>query len=335
MGRAAVVDPVDIRGEKVAGLLRRQGYAVERFATGRDLLRRVGRSADIDLAVIDRHVPDPTLLDVVAMLRPDATGRPVLVVASTDQPRPVPLEHLILRLAMLVAATETSSLEVPPPFAFDPRRTVTDEAAERAQIAARRDRALAELLRLRLDRLTRLVEAADLPSSIELKARLAARLPQATYAALAAEFPVTAESAPETYKQFVGLNATIRATPKLTQSTITVPTGPLGRIVEELELVVNPGRLDPFDPEARKADPRLQKIYALTSAANPDALALPADTSRDVLLEDKLSRMLRPYPGVTVIRPSSRGTRPRSGCRPGWRSSGCGGWPSARSRGTT
>ena len=76
-----------------ATFLSQLGYTTERLQTGRELLRRVAHAADYDLVVIDRHIGDPVLADLLAMGKQDANiaRRPVLVVASPDAPRPVPL----------------------------------------------------------------------------------------------------------------------------------------------------------------------------------------------------------------------------------------------------
>jgi hypothetical protein len=287
VGRALIADPGDIRSEKMATNLRKLGYATERFQTGRQLLRRVARAADYDLVVIDRHIGDPLLADLLAMARADANvaRRPVLVVASPDTPKPVPLDQLLLRLAMLVAVTETSAVKVPPPFAFDPTRPVLDEAQARAELRQNRDRQLLALYDLRLPRLVRLVDAAGIPESKELRARLELRLPQFTYAALAAEYPVTAQSSPETYRRFQTQNDLVSHQPQLA-APIEVPTLGLGRIIEQLEAALSPERLAKYEQLLSRIDPR--------------ALMMPPDTSRDLEEEQKLERLLRAYPRVKI-----------------------------------
>jgi CheY-like chemotaxis protein len=85
-GRALVVDPSTIRGDRVAQLLRGLGYDVEIFGTSADLFKRINRSADFDFLVIDRHTVAPELKDTLANLKSNVNAgrRPVLVVASPD-----------------------------------------------------------------------------------------------------------------------------------------------------------------------------------------------------------------------------------------------------------
>ena len=64
-GQALLADPDRRRSQDTAVMLRQIGYDVEVFGTGRDLLRRVARASDFDLVVIDRHVPNPELRDLV------------------------------------------------------------------------------------------------------------------------------------------------------------------------------------------------------------------------------------------------------------------------------
>ena len=286
LGRALIADPGDARSEKMATFLRKLGYAPERFQTGRELLRRVARAADYDLVVIDRHIGDPVLADLLAMAKADANvaRRPVLVVASPDAPKPVPLDHLLLRLALLVAVTETTTT-VPPPFAFDPTRPVQDEALARAELSRTRDNRLLNLYDLHLPRLVRLVEAANIPQSRDLQSRLELRLPQFTYAALAAEFPVTAQSAPEVFKRFATQNALVRNQPQLA-TPVEVTTEGLGRIIEQLEVALDPARREQYEQ--------------LLARIDRQSLMLPPDTSRDLEAERQLERLLWAYPRVKI-----------------------------------
>lgn len=289
-GRALLGDPSDARGEQVAQHLRAVGYTVERVTTGRDLFRRVARSSDIDLIVIDRHIGGPMIPDVLASLKADANAarRPILLVASADVTRPVPLELQLLRLAVLVAVTEAAEPVVPPPFFFDPRRPpVADIEAARREVGAARDSALGRIAADRLARLQRLVDAANFPPSAKLAARLDLRLPQLTYAVLTTEFPVSTESAPQTVKALSSFTNLIRTQPELTPATVGVPTGPLGRIIEELATALDQPRRDRADALRRRLD--------------ANALLLPADVYRDRDLEDQLARVAASTPGVTVV----------------------------------
>ena len=284
LGRALIADPGDARSEKMATYLRRLGYATERFQTGRELLRRVAHSADYDLVVIDRHVGDPVLADLLAMAKADANlaRRPVLVVASPDAPKPVPLDHMLLRLALLIAVTETSATQVPPPFAFDPTRPVLDEAQARADLRALRDQRLLNLYDTRLPRLARLVDAAGIPQSRDLQSRFELRLPQFTYAALAAEYPVAAESAPEVFRRFAAQNALVRNRSEFA-TPVEVTTEGLGRLIEQLEAALDPARRERYEQ--------------LLTRIDRQSLTLSPDTSRDLEAERQLERLLRPTRG--------------------------------------
>jgi hypothetical protein len=221
------------------------------------------------------------------MARADANiaRRPVLVVASPDAPKPVPLDHLLLRLALLVAVTETSSVQVPPPFAFDPTRPVLDESQARAELRALRDQRLQALYDLRLPRLARLVDAAGIPQSRGLQSRFELRLPQFTYAALAAEFPVTAQSAPEVFRRFATQNSLVRNRPELA-TPVEVTTEGLGRLIEQLEAALDPARRERYEQ--------------LLARIDRQALMLSPDTSRDLEAERRLERLLRNYPRVKI-----------------------------------
>ena len=287
MGRALIADPSDARAEKLATNLRGLGYAVERFASGRDLSNRLLGAADVDMVFVDRHVVNPELRDLLPSLVKTgvASNRPIFLVASADAPRSLPLETLLLRLAVYVAVTETSPTEVPAPFFFDPRKTQTDSA--RSDLAALRDRRLRELHAVRLARLQRLVASAGLPQSVSLQSRLDQRLPQLTYAALAAEYPVTPESSPETFKLFESRTRFILANPLGGLVMERQPLEGVLRLHEELEVVLDA--------------PRRQMADRMLARLDPAALGLPVDTSRDVVAEDRLSRLARAVGGGRVV----------------------------------
>jgi len=284
VGKALIVDPLDLRGDRLAAGLRNLGYTVERFATGRELATRLNRAADADLVFVDRHVVNPTLPDLFPMLGNTIDGKPVFIVASVDQIRPVSLEQQLLRLAALIAITETSSITIPPPFAFDPRIPIADgdrakvEAAK-VQLAASRDRRMDDLFRLRLARLQRLVAGAGLPISATLQTRLDQRLPQLTYIALAAEHPVTLESSPLTFKSLEIKSRIVANTPQFDESVDKQPATGLTRLIEELD-----GALDA--PHRKLLDDMLSRI-------DPVALGIAADAPRDLIVEQDLQRFVR------------------------------------------
>jgi CheY-like chemotaxis protein len=290
-GKALVADPLDARADKTVRYLRELGYATERFRTGRELLLRAYRAADYDLIVLDRHAVNPELTDVLGQLRSAAvsSGRPVLVVASADKVGNPPLEHLLLRLAVLAAVTDPPATPVTPPFFFDPRRTVADEEKERADNRALRDRQFAELFAARLARLARLVESANLGPNRDLAARLDLRLPQLVLAALAAQYPVSPTSAPDTARRLTGYTDLIRQQPAYAAALDAAPTTVLARIVEQLE-----GQLD--------GKPQLRAEFeGMMTRLDPTTLAIAPDGVRDPVLEAQLTRLARRYPLVSVI----------------------------------
>ncbi len=289
MGRALIADPSDARAEQLATYLRGLGYAVERFAAGRDLSHRLLGAADVDMVFVDRHVVNPELRDLLPSLAKTgvASNRPIFLVASADAPRRIPLETLLLRLAVTIAVTETSPTEVPAPFFFDPRKTLTDTDRARADLAALRDRRLKELHAVRLARLQRLVGSAGLPQSLSLQTRLDQRLPQLTYAALAAEYPVTPESSPETFKLFESKTRYILANPSGGLVMERLPLDGVVRLLEDLDTVLDA--------------PRRQMADRMLARLDPAALGLPADTSRDLDAEIRLGRLARAVGGGRVV----------------------------------
>ncbi|MCZ2344196.1 MAG: response regulator [Bacteroidales bacterium] len=290
VGRALIADPSDFRAEKLAGYLRGLGYTVERTTTGRALLRRVAASSDFDVIIVDNHIGGLQLSDTISQLQANANvgGRPIMVVASSDQPRPVPFEYQLARLAALIAATETAEITITTPFAFDPKKPpILDLDQTRSDIRRTRDNELRSLYDLRLARLNRLVESVSFPISPKLKQRLDLRLPQLTYAMLAAEYPVSMESAPNTYQALLSLTDRIRKQSELTLSTERVPTESLARMIEQLNLSLDTGRL--------------KKLETIRSRVTPEMLVLPTDSSRDVILEDRLSRLFADQRNVFVV----------------------------------
>ena len=69
--------------DKAADTLREAGYEPIKVQTGRELLRRLNESADIDAIVFDASLPDPGLSSLLGQLRADVNGgRLPLLVAS-------------------------------------------------------------------------------------------------------------------------------------------------------------------------------------------------------------------------------------------------------------
>jgi CheY-like chemotaxis protein len=126
--KALIGDPDAVRAEGVAALLQHVGFDVEVVRTGRQLMRRLQEKADVDLVLLDRHIPDPLLPDLLPQIRADRGARtlPVLVVASSEGITPVNLLTALARLASVVAfedLVENPYLETPP---ADDKRTVVE-----------------------------------------------------------------------------------------------------------------------------------------------------------------------------------------------------------------
>lgn len=289
VGRALVVDPVAVRGDQVAGLLRGLGYEAEVFGTGRDLFKRINRSADFDMILVDRHVVEPGLKDVLASLNANANAgrRPVLVIASADTAAPANLELLLLRLAVLLAVTETTDIVVGAPYENDKRKPKEENDDARKKNVENRDKLLELIARGRLARMKRIVEAANFGPSVALQARLELRMPQITQAALIAEYDPTPEFAPTAFRELRNYTDLIRKQSNLDKAVSEVPTESLLRLMSQLETVLT--------PEMRaRVDKLLMKI-------DVDELSLPRIPSIDPVEEAKLNRTVRPFKGVTVI----------------------------------
>ncbi len=103
--KALYADPDPVRGEGISTVLQQAGYQAEVVRTGRQLIRRLQQAADVDLVVIDRHIVDPMLTDLLPQLRADTRAKtlPLFVVASPEGITPVNLLTALARLATVVA----------------------------------------------------------------------------------------------------------------------------------------------------------------------------------------------------------------------------------------
>ncbi len=289
-GQALIVDPDRRRSQDAAMLLRQIGYDVEVFGTGRDLLRRVARASDFDFVVIDRHVPNPELRDLVGHLRADANAarRPILVIASADQAIPPSLDQLLLRFALLIAATETDPVLVPPPYVPDLRSSDDEKATNRLNNQTKRDTELKKLFTTRAARLTRVLETSGIELSPDQKFQVKLRVDQLTWAALAAEFPVTPASSPEAYQAYETVTRQIGAQPAIPEYTRRLGLDHLmalsARFEQDLAGTAAVGRYE-----------------ALRGRVDTDVLGLVVRTPRDYSAEARATRLVGNYPGVRVI----------------------------------
>ncbi len=343
-GKALIADPLNGRADRLAGQFRDLGYSTEKVTSGRELLRRVAKSSDLDLIVIDRHTADPLLNDILSHLAadPNAGRRPVLVVASTDKPKAPPVETLLLRLAVLVALTDADE-PIPPPYVYDPKFPpfqVPKQTLDMAVETARWDRVdqrngmLVKAAERRLKRLQRLVEAADLPTSVALSERLELRLPQLTYGVLFLENGVAGPNPPRppleqlnpaageeaskariVYESRVAEQKRTGSKDKLERPYSPPPDPYLiladlndglraqVKLNEALAKVTDTAKMGQLveqiegqlEPETRK------RGEGLLPKISPAAFLLDGAEYRDRDLEAQLARQVRAFKGVTVV----------------------------------
>lgn len=290
-GQALLADPSKLRSDSVAAVLRSLGYETEVFTTGRDLERRIARASDFDLIVIDHHIVAPQVFDLVAHLRADANAarRPILVIASANQiPQPT-LDMLVLRMALLIATTETEAVVMDPPFVPNIARPVEEQEAERRTLQTHRDATFRNAVGPRLARLKRVIEGSGLELTRLQRERLELNAELMTYAALGAEFPLTPESSPGTVEYLANLRRRIDRFPATRAYTSSIGIPELTARIERLELDI-----------ARV--PTVQKRYdALRGRVDAADLGLRVATTRDPVAEARLTRALREFGRVKVI----------------------------------
>ena len=103
--KALYADPDAVRGEGISAVLQQSGFDTEVVSTGRELMKRLQRATDVDLVVIDRHIVDPMLTDLMPQIRADYRAKtlPVFVVASPEGITPVNMLTALARLAAVTA----------------------------------------------------------------------------------------------------------------------------------------------------------------------------------------------------------------------------------------
>jgi CheY-like chemotaxis protein len=290
-GQALLVDPDRRRADDTAALLRQIGYDVEVYTVGRDLLRRVTRASDFDLLVIDRHVPNPELRDLVSHLRSDinAARRPVLVVASADQAIPPSLDQLLLRFALLVAATETELVAVPAPYTPDPRKTPEQDSTDRKTVQDRRDNVFRSILATRSARLQRVLDTSGVELTPNQKFQVKLRVEQVTWAVLAAQFPLTPTSSPGAYVAFDSVSRQIVAQPAIPEYTRRLGLDHLMNLSAR------------FEEDMASSPVSVAKYEGLRGRVVPEALGLVVRPPRDYAAEARATRLVGQYAGVRVI----------------------------------
>ncbi len=289
-GRALIVDPLIVRGDEVASLMRAIGYQAEVIGSGQELFKRVNRASNFDLILLDRHISNPQMKDVLAQLaaNTNAGRRPILLIASPDKPTPVAVETLLARLAAVIAATETTDIVVPPPYENDRRKTKTDNDDLRRVNVEFRDRQLMRIYAGRLARTQRIVAAANLGTAPAIQTRLDLRLPQLTLAALIAEYDPTPDYAPTVHRELQNYTLLLRKQPELSRALEGLSTATLVRLIEHLETAMT-------TPQLRETN---QKVFAKLDV---EELDLPRAPEIDPLLEARLKQVAQPYKNVSVI----------------------------------
>lgn len=290
-GMALVVDPNRLRNDTLASLLRYLGYTVEQYVHGREVLRRLGQGADYDLLLVDRHVPDPLLNDFLSQVRSDVKsgGVPIAVVASPDKPLAPTLDGLVLRLALLIAATETESVNVPSPFVPSIRALGDENERSRAANVMQRDSTLRTLARARQERLARVIDSSNLVLSAAQRDLLNLRIEQLTWAVVALQYPISPESAPETAAYLAEFYRRLALQPPVAPAENVIGIDGLYRRIERLQIDVD-------------NQPLIKERYdRLRAAIDVDALGIDVGRTRDDAAEALVERIARKYPGVTVI----------------------------------
>lgn len=290
-GQALIADPNRQRADDTATHLRALGYETEIYSNGRDLLKRTGRASDFDIVLIDHHIPNPELSDVVANLRADnrAARRPILVVASQKTPVPPTIDQLLLRFALLIAATETEPLGMPAPYTPDPKKSEEDQERDRKTIGAQRDDVFRNALILRSERLHRVLDTTGIELTDAQKFNVKLRVEQVTAAVLAAEYPLTAESAPRAYTNYLALIKQIGLQPSAPEYKRRTGVDHIMRLIERLELDVN----------QMKAS--RDKFESLRSRVDADSLGLRVSPTRDEEAEARLAREFRSVAALRII----------------------------------
>jgi CheY-like chemotaxis protein len=293
-------DPDSVRAEAVASVLHRVGFDVDTVRTGRDLMRRLHEKADVDLVLVDRHLPDPLLPNLLPQLRADQRSKtlPVMVVASPDGIAPVNLLTAIARLAAVVAFED---LLENPYIDFAPNRA---DAVDRVQHSPEEmQRLLVGRHTAQVQRMQAAVDKAGFVLTEELKDRI-------EYFSLQTFSPDILN----TYaRQLVDLERIVvrRLLPPLALAEAgDAPTSALKSKIradelpslEESQRIVNLMKLTAGFESGLQND-RLTAFEKLwDSFWNPEAPRLPQMAPiRDPEAEARVIRTVAPYRGVLVI----------------------------------
>ena len=298
--KVLIGDPDDVRADGVARLFRRVGFDVETVRTGRGLMRRLHARGDIDLVVLDRHIADPLLPDMLAQVRADRWGKamPVLVVATPDGIAPVNLLTALARLAVVVAFEDL----VQNPFIdFAPNRKDEVDRVQHSPEEMRPDRRPAP--GSGLARMQAAVEKAGFTLTEEMRDRIEYLSLQTfsteilnafTHELLETERIIVHRLLPPLVRDELG-DAPVSAL----KTRIRVDEFPSK---EEAQRIVNLMRLTAGYESALPAE-RLTAFEKLwESFWNPETARLPQMAPlRDPDVEARVARVVAPYRGVRVV----------------------------------
>ena len=292
-GTALLADPNKNRSDSTSAILRGLGYQVEVVSNGRDLLRRIARSSDFDIILIDHHIPNPELIDLVGQMQADVktANRPTLVIASPDKSKLPTYDQLIVRFSALIAATENEKVGLEPPFVPNPldRDKPDEDVPARRANAQLRDKTLHRAAEERLARLKRLIESTNLELTDTQKVVLALRLELLTYRILQLQYPYSAETAPETVGHILRLRKQLDAQP------LSAAYGDVHSITALMKL------LERFDVDLARVPARKTEFETLYSKIDPAEFGYTVESFREPQIEARLGRILRNYPAVRII----------------------------------
>jgi CheY-like chemotaxis protein len=292
-GTVLLADPVKLRSDMNAQLLRSLGFTVEQYITGRDVIRRMAHASDFDLIFIDHHTANPELIDLIAQLQSDprAAARPIYVIASSERPRSPSFDQLLVRTSALIAATENDVVQMPAPYV--PTESIANPGEEQAKlrqaVQLRRDNVYRSAAAARITRLKRVIDSLPLTLTESQKRLLDLRVQLIQYAFLDAEFPSTRDSAPDTAAEWNRIRKQIAIQPPSPLYGRGIATADLIKLIERFEL------------DVAKSKGAQEKYDFLRFSVDAGDLGLSVETFRDSALEARLMRTLREYPAVKVI----------------------------------
>jgi CheY-like chemotaxis protein len=306
-GTALYVEPNPQRRDRLLPTLAAAGFRVETFATGRELLQRL-QQGTADLIVIDRHVVQPLLCDLLSQLQTDPrwAGIPTLVLASPDQLPTPTLEQLLLRVAVLMVATDQELPIIPNIYVPNPEDPPERRNRDKTDNQLARDRALLQAATERRTRLWQIVSQLPLLLTPEQRRFLELRVDWITYAILAAQYPISAEVAPQTMQRIEDIRQQLALSLSIPRPDTRLAVEELLRLIQRLEV-----DLDRV-PAARD---RFETLY---SQLDPESLGLPIARYRDTDLKASLRRQLEYFPHIPVVFYPATATEIREDWFPLW-----------------